>query len=327
MKMLVTGATGFVGSWLTKKLLDLGHDVRILSRSGRADFPFDSSKIEVIRGEISDIESLNRATQNIHSVFHLAGVVGYSRAMRQQMYETNVVGTKNIINSCQKSSCKRLVHMSSVVAVGASFDGKRPLNEDSPFNLHHLDLGYFETKLEAENLVREAVKSGRLDVVILNPSTIYGPGDAKKGSRSTQIKVARGNFPFYTSGGVSVIHIEDLVSAVYRAWEVGRTGERYILSGENITIQQLFEIIAKEAGVNAPKVYLPNSIVLSIGKIGDILEKFNKRGPINTENGWASILYHWFDNSKAQRELNFKPRPAQAAISDSVRWMKENKVI
>lgn len=327
MKVLVTGASGFVGTWMTKKLLDRGHNVRVITRSGRVDFAYDSSKIEVMRGDVTNLESLQRATLDIDTVFHLAGVVGYSRAAREEMYKTNVLGTENVISAVEKAKCRRLVHMSSVVAVGANFTDGPPLNENSEFNIHHLDLGYFETKHEGEKLVREAVKQNRIDAVILNPSTIYGPGDAKKGSRSTQVKVARGKFPFYTSGGVNIIHIEDAVNAIYRAWEVGRTGERYILAGENIRIKELFQLIADAAQVSAPKIYLPNAVVLSLGRIGDFLEKIGRKGPINTENAWASILYHWFDSSKAQKELGLNTRPAKEAIGESVQWMKDNQVI
>lgn len=141
------------------------------------------------------------------------------------------------------------------------------------------------------------------------------------------MKVARGSFPFYTSGGVSIIAIEDIVTSILAAWEKGRTGERYILSGENITIKTLFEIIAAEAGVKPPRIYLPNPIVHALGKLGDALESIGKKGPINTENAWTSTLFHWFDSSKAQRELGLKPRPAQQAIAASVQWMKDNHVI
>ncbi|OFZ18050.1 MAG: dihydroflavonol 4-reductase [Bdellovibrionales bacterium RBG_16_40_8] len=327
MKILITGATGFVGTWLTKKLLDRGHDIRVLSTRGTAEFPFNSASIEIAHGNVCDYESMTRACKDIHSVFHLAGIVGYSRLMRPQMEQTNVVGTKNVVEACLTSRCKRLVHISSVTAIGASFDKNIILNEDSEFNLHHLNLGYFETKYSSEQLVKSAVREGKIDAVILNPATIYGPGDAKKGSRSIQLKVARGKFPFYTSGGVNVIHIDDVVDAIYRAWEVGRSGERYILAGENILIQKLFSLIAEQAGARAPYIYLPNFAVLSLGKIGDFLESIGQKGPINSENAWTSILYHWFDNSKAKKELGLNPRSAHDAIADSIRWIKENGLI
>jgi dihydroflavonol-4-reductase len=326
-KVLVTGASGFVGSWLTQKLLDLGHNVFVLSRSGTASIANGSIQPHVLRGDINDLPSLQKNFAGMDAIFHLAGVVGYSRAMRHEMNQTNVVGTANVISAVEKCGCDKLIHMSSVVAVGASFDGSHPLNEESPYNLHHLNLGYFETKRQAEELVMEACRQDRIQATIINPSTIYGPGDAKKGSRSVQVKVARGDFPFYPSGGVNVIHIQDVVDAAVRAWEVGRQGERYILSGENIRIQKLFQLIAAAANVPAPRWPLPKYLTLSIGHIGDLLEKINVRGPLNSENAWAAVLFHWFDNAKARRELGLNPRPAASAITESVHWMRDNGVL
>lgn len=327
MNVLITGATGFVGTWLTRKLLDLGHDVRVLSRSGQAKFPFDSKSIEVIKGDISDITSLKNATQNIQTVFHLAGLIGYTKALHQEMVKVNVIGTANVIEAMTANNCPKLVYMSSVVAIGAGFHSKQILNEESEYNVKHLNLGYFETKKAAEDLVKAAVQKKQIESVILNPSTIYGPGDATKGSRKMQIKVAQGKFPFYTSGGVNVIHIEDVINALIAAWEKGRNGERYILAGENIYIKQLFQYIAEVAGVPAPKILIPKPILHLLGKIGDTLEAAGKKGPISSENAWTSTLFHWFDNSKAKKELGLNPRPAQLAIRDSVEWMRENGLL
>jgi dihydroflavonol-4-reductase len=216
--------------------------------------------------------------------------------------------------------------MSSVVAIGASFDGT-PLNEESPFNLSRLNLGYFETKRDAEIIVQQACQRGQLEAVILNPSTIYGAADAKKGSRKTQVKVAQGKFPFYTSGGASIVSVHDVVQAVLRARLSGRNGERYILSGENLTIHQLFQQIADLAGVESPKIYLPNPVVHGLGKLGDLLEKFGKKGPLNSETAWTATLFHWFDHGKASAELGFNPRPAAEALKESVDWMKQNGIL
>lgn len=326
MRVLVTGASGFVGTWLANRLVDLGLDVRIVMRSAKATPELNSQRMQVFSGDVTDVTSLTKACEGVHSVFHLAGVVGYSRAERALMDHVNVTGTANILQAAQTAKVSRFVHMSSVVAVGASFDGT-PLNEDSPYNVGHLNLGYFETKYQAEQLVRQVFKEGRLDTVMLNPSTIYGAGDARKGSRKTQLKVARGKFPFYTSGGVSIVAVEDVVEALITAWKKGRSGERYILSGDNLTIRELFQTIADAAGVAPPSIYLPNVAVRTLGKVGDLMEKIGRKGPINSENAWTSILYHWFDSSKARRELGFQPKPGKLAIANSVQWMKEQGLL
>jgi dihydroflavonol-4-reductase len=326
MKVLVTGASGFVGQWLVKELLAEGVEVRELRRKSSSSERPDP-RIEVALGDVTNLESVENATRDMGAVFHLAGHVGYSRAERATMEAINVDGTANVVRACVKSKVPRLVHMSSVVAVGASTDGVKPLTEESPYNLEHLDLGYFETKHKAERLVKEAVTSGKLDAVILNPSTIYGAGDAAKGSRKVQLKVARGRFPFYTSGGVSVVAVEDVVKATIAAWRRGRSGERYILSGENLTIREVVSLIATSAGVPPPRRYVPNPVVRLLGAVGDGLEKIGRKGPLNSETAWTAILYHWFNHEKATRELGFSPAGAKESIARSVGWMKTKGLI
>ena len=326
MKVLVTGATGFLGGWLVKRLLDEGCDVRIIKRANSSLDEIEGLKLDVMSGDVTDLESLREASRGVDTVFHLAGLIGYSRAQRAAMDRVNVRGTANVIQACRDAGVRKLVHLSSVVAIGAGFD-KSVLNEDSPYNVHDLNLGYFETKHQAEELVRLAVKNGQLDAVMINPSTIYGAADAKKGSRGTQLKVARGRFPFYSPGGVSIVAVEDVVDAIIAVWRKGRPAERYIVSGENLTIKQTFDIIAHEAGVKAPSIYLPRPAIFALGKMGDFMESIGKKGIINTENAWTSTLYHWFDNSKAKRELGLNPKPASYAIGNSVRWMKDHGLI
>lgn len=323
MAVLVTGATGFVGTWLVRELVKLGEDVRVLHRPTSNLQDLNGLEFASRLGDVTDPGSLREACQGVNTVFHLAGVVGYSRSMRAEMENVNVRGTKNVTEAVQQLNGARLVYMSSVVAVGASYNGQ-VLSESSPYNLKNLDLGYFETKREAEEIVVTAARRGKIDAVILNPSTIYGALDAKKGSRKTQLKVARGSFPFYTSGGVSVVSVHDVVAATIRARRDGRCGERYILSGENLTIHEVFNRIARLAGVKPPKIYLPNFAVRALGKVGDALERVGKTGALNSENAWTAILYHWFDHSKAARELGFQPRPASDALAESVEWSRRN---
>ena len=327
MAVLVTGATGFVGSWLVRRLVEQGEDVRILVRPSTSLEDLSNLPLVACPGDVTDRESLNRAVQDVDTVFHLAGVVGYTSAMRALMEKVNVDGTRNVVEAIANSRRPaKLIYMSSVVAVGASFDGT-PLNEDSAYNVSHLNLGYFETKRAAEILVREACSQERLQAVMLNPSTIYGAGDAKKGSRKTQLKVARGQLPFYTSGGVSVVSVHDIVDAVLAARTRGRSGERYILSGENITIKDLFHRIATLAGARPPAIYLPNSVVHLLGRFGDWRERHGKSGPLSRENAWTALLFHWFDHAKAERELGFRPRPADQALKESVDWMKDKGML
>lgn len=322
MKAFITGASGFVGQWLTRRLLESGHSVRVLSRSGTIGI----SGPEVIKGDILNLPTVIQGCDKMDVVFHLAGVVGYSRAQRDEMERVNVGGTKTLIEASLQARVPRVVIVSSVTAIGASSTPKT-LDEESPYTLSPWNLGYFETKRKAERLVMDAVQSQSLPAVVVNPSTIYGPGDATKGSRKTQLKVARGEMPFYTKGGVSVIGIEPLVEALIAASSRGRVGQRYILAGENISIQKLFELIAQAANVKAPSIALPNWLVHTLGRVGDQVEKLGKRGPFNSENARVATLYHWFDSAKAQNELGLRQVPAETCIESSVKWMKDQSLI
>ena len=326
MRVLVTGGTGFVGSWLVKRLVREGCGVRVLHRRGSNLDELKGVEFESAFGDVTDSTSVEQACVGMDSVFHLAGVVGYSAAMRSAIDQVNVGGTDHVISACRTQKIRRLLHCSSVVAVGAS-EKPQLLHENSPYTIGHLNLGYFETKRLAEEKVRAAAKRGDVDAVIVNPSTVYGPGDAKKGSRKVQVKVAQGKFPFYPSGGASIVAVHDVVEGMLSAWKKGRTGERYILSGENLLIRDLFRKIAARAGVRPPMIPLPKTIALALGRAGDQLEKLGKKTPINSENAWASSLYHWFDSSKAKIELGFDPKSADDALAESVDWMKENGII
>lgn len=327
MKVLVTGANGFLGSWLTRELVKEGHEVYALVRPTSDLSELEGIACKYLYGDVTDKDSLFKAFEGIDTVFHLAGLIAYKKSQRPQMDLVNVTGTRNVLEACEKHQVRRLVYLSSVVAVGAGFNKKQILNEESPYNVKDLNLGYFETKHQAEILVRKACQDGKVDAVMLNPSTIYGAGDAKKGSRKMQLKVAQGKLKFYTSGGVNVVAVEDVVAGIIAAWKIGRKGERYILSGENITIQELFQLIANEANTEPPFVKLPDTLLHAIGAIGDGLEKIGLKGPLSRENAYTATMYHWFDNSKAKKELAFNPRPAKEAIHNSVQWIKEQGLI
>lgn len=330
MKVLVTGATGFLGYWMTRRLLDEGMEVRLLvrNRNKLEDLStLPGKSIEIAEGDITNYDSLETACTGVQGVFHLAGLIAYSRAQRSSMEEVNVQGTKNLLKAIERTSQARLLHLSSVVAVGAGFSKEQILDEASPYNVGHLNLGYFETKHDAELAVFEAVRHGKIEAVAVNPSTIYGPGDSKKGSRGVQLKVAKGKFPFYPPGGVNIVHVDDVVDLCVKAYRSGTNGERFIACSENLTIEETFSRIAALAGVPPPRFGLPRGAIFAIAKVGDLLEKIDRKGPINSENAWTSTLFHWFRHDKATREFNFRPRPAQEALEASIKWSRDHGLI
>lgn len=321
-KVLITGATGFIGQWLTERLHNEGYEVHALVRNPSVATEIKPFVHTFHKGDVTLPESLS-CIQQMDQVYHLAGVVAYDPRDRQKMEQVNVDGTRHVVEACLKNTRVRLIYLSSVVAIGAS-EKAQPLDENSPYTIAHYNLGYFETKHEAEKIVLNACKDQNLNAVCVCPSTVYGPGDAKKGSRNMQLKVARGKLKFYTNGGVSIVSIHDLLDLIVKVAQSDIRGERIIASGENITIKELFEIIAKRAGRPAPSILIPNSLLSLLGSIGDAMNRVGLKGPMTSENAVTARMYHWFDHSKATRLFGFKPRPAEQAITESVDWMIEH---
>lgn len=326
-KILITGANGFLGSNLTKRLSAMGYHTRILARPNSDLSEVEGHYHELALGDVTDKESLEKASQDREGIFHLAGVIAYDKRQRRLMEKVNVGGTQNIVDICLEKDIPRLLHLSSVVTVGASADGKNILTEDSLFNLHHLDLGYFETKKQAEEIVLAAARTQDLSAVCVNPATIYGPGDANKGSRKMQLKVAQGKLKYFTHGGVNVVHVEDVMDVCIKAFEAHISGQRYIVGSENITIKNLFERIAKLAHVSPPSIGLPNPLVHLVGKVGDQMNAWGMKGPLTSENAWTSTMYHWFSSQKAETEFKYKPRSAQMALEESLRWSQDHGLL
>jgi dihydroflavonol-4-reductase len=320
MRVLVTGGSGFLGGWLARRLLAEGHGVRLICRGDRAPLARALPGTEVVPGDVTDATSLAAACRGIDTVFHLAGVVGHGAHARTEMERVNVGGTARVIDACAASGA-RLVHASSAVAVGASFDG-HPLDEQARWTLASLRLGYFDTKHRAEELVLAAVRARRIEAVMINPTTIYGAGDAAKGSRTVQVAVARGRFPWVPPGGVGVVAVEDVVDAFLAVWCRGRVGERYLINGGNLTLRELFTAIARAAEVRPPWIPLPRAVLFGLGAVGDRLAAFGFDPPFTTETAWMAVLHHWFDGGRAERELGIRPRPPAAAITASVEWMR-----
>lgn len=318
MKVIVTGANGFLGSWLCDRLLQEGHDVTALVRKTSDLSEIEHLKLKYEYGDVTDKASLETSFKDKDYVFHLAGVIAYKGSERPLMDKVNIGGTQNVVDILVKQQNAKLLNLSSVVAVGASFKPE-VLNENSPYTIHPLNLGYFETKHAGEKIVTEAAKKNLIHAINVNPSTIYGFGDARKGSRKTQIKVARGKFPFYTDGGVNVVAAEDVVDGIMKAVALGKSGERYLLTADNLTIKQVFTKIAQCAGVKPPKIFLPFPVLKLIGHIGDLTGS-----GLSTENAYTASMFHWFSNEKAKNQLGFSPRPSDIAIENSVRWMKDH---
>lgn len=326
MKVLVTGANGFLGSWLLRKLIERGDQVSVLLRDSSQFEKYERLGVRAQMGDVTNLDTVKEAAQGHQQIYHLAGLIAYSRQQEAAMRRVNVLGTENVLLAATEAKAQRVLLVSSVVAVAASFKPE-VFNEESPYNLTELNFGYHESKRAAEALVRKFVAEGKVDGVIVNPSTVYGAGDAAKVTRSTQMDVARGKMFYYPPGGVSVVAVEDVINGMVSAMEKGRSGERYILAGENLTLRDVFDRIAEIAGVPKAWLPIPSFVLKGLAAVDNSLQTVGLRGPLPSERALVAAMYHWYDSSKARRELGFTTRPAQQAIANSVGYMKEHGLL
>lgn len=322
MKVLVTGAAGFLGSHLTQALGEEGYEVYAVVRPSSDLSGLRNSVCKVTYADLSHLDELRtNLPPGLQVVFHLAGSVALRPSERLNLDRVHLKGTHNVIRVCQEFKVPRLVHISSVAAIGASRSGEI-LSEESPNSFQKYRFPNYEIKARAEALVLEEVRGGRLDAVVINPSVIFGARDLRKPARKASLMAAQGKLPFYTQGGLSVAPVEDVVQGIIQAWKKGRKGERYILSGENLTGKEVAELYARASGARPPSRALPSWLLRFLGSLSDWV---GLDSSLNSESAMTATTYHWFDHSKATRELDYRPRPAREAIKNSVDWLIESR--
>jgi dihydroflavonol-4-reductase len=323
MNIFVTGANGFLGSHLVRRLHTMGAAVYGLVRPNSSRDLIKDLPINLIEGDITD-DLYNFNLPPLDGVFHLAAAMGTSRAVSERLQTVNVTGTQNVVNFACHHSVRRLIHVSSTVAFGALAHPGKPFNEDScsPFKHHHLR--NFESKRQGQECVLRAVREQNLNAVIVNPSLIFGSGDARKAIRSGNIKIAQGKVPFALPGGVNIVSVDDVVDGMIAAWERGRIGECYILGGENVFTKDLFGWIAEAAEQPPPQRVVPSWLLKGVSWINDT---FGIDSEVNQEAVESLLLYHWCDSNKAMKELNYRPRPSKQAVFESVRWMQDHGLL
>ena len=251
MKVLVTGGTGFVGSQIVAALVRRGDAVRVLHRATSKLIMLEGLPVEHVLGDVQEPEAVARAVAGCDLVFHVAAVASYWRTQREQVYRVNVEGTRIVMEACLAAGVPRVVHTSSVAAIGIPRNG-RPADESATFDAFSATFAYADSKHRAEAVVLQAVARG-LPAVIVNPGAIYGAGDHNLISGSMVLELARRSVPLVPDGGLCVVDIDAVVQGHLAAAERGRIGERYILGGENLTLLEIATEICAVVGRRAPR--------------------------------------------------------------------------
>jgi dihydroflavonol-4-reductase len=327
MKALVTGATGFVGAAVAMALSEAGWQVRVLVRGGSDRSNLRRFAPEVVEGDLTDVASLERALTGCAGLFHVAADYRLGARDPAQLYRTNVDGTRNVLCAARTAKVPRIVYTSSVATIGIPSDGS-PGEERTPVNLSNMIGHYKRSKYLAEEVALEAARMG-MSVVIVNPSTPVGPGDIKPTPTGQLVlDAASGRMPAYVDTGLNIVHVDDVAAGHLLAFERGKEGTRYILGGEDMTLQTILSQIARLVGRRPPRIRLPYAAVLPVAYLAEGFARISGRsGRVTLEGVRMSRKRMFFSSNKAVSELGYRWRPPIEAFEDAVRWFRERGLL
>lgn len=324
MTTLVTGASGFLGSHVTRLLAQRGERVRVLLRPTSHTRLLEGLAVERVSGDLRDTASLEQALAGVRTVYHVAADYRLWARDPREIYESNLQGTRNLLQAAGRAQVEKFVYTSTVGTVAVQRDGVLP-DEDTVTTLDEMIGAYKRSKWLAEQEARKAAAAG-LPVVIVNPTTPVGPGDAKPTPTGRIIiDFLNGRMPAYVDTGLNFVPVEDAAAGHLLAARLGRMGERYILGGENLTLKQALEILSQVSGRPAPRVRVPHALALVAGYADAALSRLIGREPQIPLDGVRMARHSMFVNAeKARAELGFSPGPLAAAFEGAVRWYEMN---
>jgi len=323
--MLVTGATGFVGSALVRTLLQAGQRVRALVRPTSRLDNLRGLNVEMAVGDLCAPETLTAAVQGCRGVFHVAADYRLWVRHPSEIYATNVRGSRNLLVAAARAGVQRVVYTSSVATLGTHKDGS-PADEETPVAYEDMIGHYKRSKFLAEHKVCALAKAQKLDVVIVNPAAPVGPRDIKPTPTGRLIlDAARGRMPAYVDTGLDIVHVDDVAAGHWLAYQRGARGRRYVLGGENLSLREILVRVAAISGHRPPRWRLPPDAVLPVAWLAEAWARISGRAPLVTVAGVElSRKRMFFSHARATRELGYQPRAAQAALEDAVHWFNAN---
>jgi dihydroflavonol-4-reductase len=323
VRALVTGATGFVGSAVARRLLRDGHRVRVLARAGSDRRNLQGLDVEVVEGDLTKPSTLLPACEGCDALFHVAADYRLWAPDPSELYRSNVDGTRAILDAAKRVGVPRIVYTSSVATLGIPKDGT-PGSETTPVSVDDMIGHYKRSKFLAEEEARKFAAEG-LPIVIVNPSTPIGPYDIKPTPTGRVVRDAMaGKVPAYVDTGLNIVHVDDVAEGHWLAFERGVVGERYVLGGFDMSLREVLTEIADIAGRSPPKIRLPHAVVMPIAYVSEAWARLTGMNPIATvEEVRMSKKRMFFTSEKARRELGYVARPARLALEDAVRWFRQ----
>ena len=320
MKAFLTGATGFIGGNVTRKLLDRGDQVKALVRSPQKAKDLEQKGVELVQGDLStDKETLRAAMEGCDAVFHIAAVykVGIPAKERPAMYESNVKGTERVLDAAVEAGVSKVVYVSTVAVFGAT-DGK-VVDETHERNGGDFLSYYDETKYESHRIAKDRIGNGA-PVVIVQPGGVYGPGDhSELGNFIDQARTGKLKLMMFGDLGLTFVHVDDVAAGILLAHDKGKVGESYVLGGQRGTMRELVDTTAELAGTKAPKREMPVAMIKMSAPFGPVLGKVmgfppNFKELIKTSDG----VTWWASDEKARSELGYSPRDLRTGLRETL---------
>lgn len=328
MKTLVTGATGFLGSAIVRELLKDGREVRVLVREGTDTDNIDGLDLELAYGDLRDKDSLKKALTDCDVLYHTAAYYSLWDKNKRLIYDINVEGTRNILQTALDIGIDKTVYTSTVGCIGLLENGN-PANEDTPFNSATLSNDYKRSKYQAEQVATEFSQKG-LPLVIVNPSTPIGARDIKPTpTGKIVLDFLNRKMPAYLDTGLNLIAVDDCARGHLLAEEKGLQGERYILGNRNMSLKEILLALEKITGLKAPTIKMPYWVAFAAGWVSDALsDHVTGKPPAVPLAGVRMAKYFmYFDSSKAVRELGLPQNSIETALEEAVQWFKDHSRI
>lgn len=322
-KIFITGSTGFIGQKLSHTLANQGHEVTALVRSSAKAKELNHSNIKTVEGDLFSIEALERGMEGCDEVYHLAAFASIW-AKDDTFRRVNIDGTLNIINAAKKQGVKKTLVTSTAGVIGPAIDG--PVNEETPRKVDFFT-EYESTKHESEEQIRAFAAQGQ-HIVIVNPTRVYGPGPLNVSNSVTKLvkQYIEGKWKFMPGDGLSTgnyVYVDDVINGHILAMERGRSGERYLLGGDDATYHELFDTIAELGGQKYKLYKMPLGAMLTFGKVQLFLAENFGRQPMITPGWVKKYLYKWSVSSdKARTELGYEITPLKTGIQQTIEWLR-----
>ena len=321
---LVTGGTGFVGAAVVRHLRARGVPARVLVRPASDRRNLVGLDVELREGDLRDPASLAAAVAGCRHVFHVAAEYRIWHPRPEQFEAVNVAGSRALVEAAAAAGVERFVYTSSVATLGLRPGGEPGDETDEPPSTGPIG-AYKRSKWRAEQVVRETAARCGLDLVIVNPAAPIGPGDVKPTPTGrTILEAARGRMPAFVDTGLNVVHVDDVAAGHWLALEHGRSGERYILGGQNLSLREILAEVARCCGRRPPRVKLPPTLLVPFAHLAQGIARVRGGAePMLTVDGLRMARHHmYFSSAKAERELGYTSRPAREAIADALEWFR-----